>query len=189
MKLNKKWILIAIIAVVIAAAAILAAFLLTPKTPDYTFPPFVDSYEKSKSYTSQDPNIVFDGVLDDAIWNEQRWLDVKHVTDSALGVKMTSYFGTDGLYMAFDVDDYGVFFDEKRDAAYNSGIQLYISSLDGAKNITGHGYEISLAAGGQVKIKQYTGKQYDLYLGRAYSASVIKGELNSDDAKGYTLET
>ena len=188
MKLNKKWILIAIIAVVIAAAAILATFLLTPKTPDYTFPPFVDSYEKSKSYTSQDPNIVFDGVLDDAIWNEQRWLDVKHVTDSALGVKMTSYFGTDGLYMAFDVDDYGVFFDEKRDAAYNSGIQLYISSLDGAKNITGHGYEISLAAGGQVKIKQYTGKQYDLYLGRVYSESVIKGELNSEDAKGYTME-
>ena len=49
MKLNKKWILIAIIAVVIAAAAILAAFLLTPKTPDYTFPPFVDSYEKAKA--------------------------------------------------------------------------------------------------------------------------------------------
>ena len=188
MKLNKKWILIAIIAVVVAGAAILAAFLLTPKTPDYTFPPYVDTYEKSKSYTSQDPNIVLDGVLNDAVWNDQRWLDVKHVTDSAIGVKMTSYFGADGLYMAFDVDDYGVFFDEKRDAAYNSGIQLYISSMDGAKNITGCGYEISLAAGGQVKVKKYTGQMYELYLGRAYTETVVKGELNSEDAKGYTME-
>lgn len=188
MKRNKKWILIAMITVVVAAAAILAAFLLTPKTPDYTFPPFVDTYEKSKSYTSQDSNIVFDGVLDDAAWSEQRWLEVKHVTEESIGVKMTSYFGTDGLYMAFDVDDLGIFFDEKRDAAYNSGIQLYISSMDGGKNITGCGYEISLTAGGQVKIKQYTGSMYELYLGRVYCESAVKGELNSEDATGYTLE-
>ena len=188
MKLNKKWILIAIIAVVVAAAAILAAFLLTPKTPDYTFPPFVDTYEKNKNYTSQDPNIVFDGVLNDAAWSDQRWLEVKHITEESIGVKMTSYFGTDGLYMAFDVNDLGVFFDEKKDAAYNSGIQLYVSSLDGAKNITGCGYEISLTAGGQVKVKKYTGQMYELYLGRVYTEAVVKGELNSEDAKGYTLE-
>ena len=188
MKKNKKWILLASLALALIAIAAALIILLFPKTTDYTFPPFVDTYEESKSYTSQDSNIVFDGVLDDAAWNDQRWLEVSHVTDNAIGVKMTSYFGTDGLYIAFDVDDYGVFFDEKRDAAYNSGIQLYISSMEGGKNITGYGYEISLTAGGQVKVKKYTGRMYELYLGRVYTEAVVKGELNSEDATGYTME-
>ena len=188
MKKNKKWILPASLALAVVAIVAIAIILLFPQNTDYSFEPFVDSYETSKSYTSQDSNIVFDGVLDDAAWNDQRWLEVSHVTDQAIGVKMTSYFGTDGLYMAFDVDDYGVFFDEKRDAAYNSGIQLYISSMEGAKNITDCGYEISLAAGGQVKVKKYTGQMYELYLGRVYTEAVVKGELNSEDAKGYTME-
>ncbi len=188
MKKNKKWILLASLALALIAIAAALIILLFPKTTDYTFPPFVDTYEESKSYTSQDSNIVFDGVLDDAAWNDQRWLEVSHVTDNAIGVKMTSYFGTDGLYIALDVDDYGVFFDEKRDAAYNSGIQLYISSMEGGKNITGYGYEISLTAGGQVKVKKYTGRMYELYLGRVYTEAVVKGELNSEDATGYTME-
>ena len=83
MKKNKKWILLASLALALIAIAAALIILLFPKTTDYTFPPFVDTYEESKSYTSQDSNIVFDGVLDDAAWNDQRWLEVSHVTDNA----------------------------------------------------------------------------------------------------------
>ena len=188
--MKKKWLIILAIAAVavIASATVLVVNMLSPESPNYKFPEFVDSYQTAKSYTSQDSNVVFDGMLDDASWSNQRWLEVSHVTESSIGVKMTSYFGEDGLYMAFDVSDYGVYFDEKRDAAYNSGIQLYISSMNGAKNITDHGYEISLTAGGQVKLKKYTGSLYELYLGRAYCEAVVKGEMNSDEARGYTME-
>lgn len=187
MKQNKKWILIAMIAFVVIAAVV-AAILLFPKTVNFTFPPFISKYEDRKNYESQDPNIVFDGVLDDAIWQNQRWLDVDHISEEFIGVKMTTYFGEDGLYMAFDVDDYGVYYDKYRYIDYNSGLQLYISPLSGAKNITDCGYEISLNAGEMVGVKQFDGTRFEEYLGRVYMESQIKGEMNSAKATGYTIE-
>ena len=187
MKQNKKWILIALIAFAVIAAVV-TAILLFPKTVNFTFPPFTSKYEDRKNYESQDPNIVFDGVLDDAIWQNQRWLDVDHVSEDFIGVKMTAYFGADGLYMAFDVDDYGVYYDKYRYIDYNSGLQLYLSPLGGAKDITDCGYEISLNAGEMVGVKQFDGTRFEDYLGRVYMESQIKGEMNSAKATGYTIE-
>ena len=188
MKQNKKWILIAVIAFAVIAAVIIAAILLFPKTLDFSFPPFTSQYEDRKNYESQDPNIVFDGVLDDAIWQNVRWLEVNHVSEEFIGVKMTAYFGEDGLYMAFDVDDYGVYYDKYRYIDYNSGLQLYLSPLIGAKDITDCGYEISLNAGEMVGVKQFDGTRFEDYLGRVYMESQIKGEMNSAKATGYTIE-
>ena len=188
MKHLKKWILIAGIALTVIAIGIAITVLLLPKTPDYTFPPFVSQYEDRKNYDSQDPNIVFDGVLDEDIWQNRRWLEVDHVSEEFIGVKMTTYFGEDGLYLAFDVDDYGVYYDKYRYIDYNSGLQLYISPLSGAKNITECGYEISLNAGEMVGVKQFDGTRFEDYLGRVYMESQIKGEMNSAKATGYTIE-
>ena len=187
MKQNKKWILIAVIAFVIIAAVV-AAILLFPETVDFSFPPFTSQYEDRKNYESQDPNIVFDGVLDDAIWQNVRWLELDHVSEEFIGVKMTAYFGKDGLYMAFDVDDYGVYYNKYRYIDYNSGLQLYLSPLSGAKDITDCGYEISLNAGELVGVKQFDGTRFEDYLGRVYMESQIKGEMNSAKATGYTIE-
>ena len=188
MKQNKKWILIAVISFAVAAAVIIAAILLFPNTVDFSFPPFTSQYEDRKNYESQDPNIVFDGVLDDAIWQNVRWLEVNHVSEEFIGVKMTTYFGEDGLYMAFDVDDYGVYYDKYRYIDYNSGLQLYLSPLSGAKDITDCGYEISINAGEMVGVKQFDGTRFEDYLGRVYMESQIKGEMNSAKATGYTIE-
>ncbi len=187
MKQNKKWILIAMIAFAVIAAVV-AAILLFPKTVDFTFPPFVSKYEDRKNYESRDPNIVFDGVLDEGIWQNLRWLELDHISEEFIGVKMTTYFGEDGLYMAFDVDDYGVYYDKYRYIDYNSGLQIYLSPLSGAKDITDCGYEISLNAGELVGVKQFDGNRFEEYLGRVYMESQIKGEMNSAKATGYTIE-
>ena len=187
MKQNKKWILIAMIMFAVIAVAV-AAILLFPKTPDYTFPPFTSQYEDKKNYESQDSNIVFDGVLDETIWQNLRWLEVDHISEEFIGVKMTSYFGEDGLYLAFDVDDYGVYYNKSRYVDYNSGLQIYLAPLSGGKSITGCGYQISLSAGEFVDLKQFGGSRFEEYLGRVYMESQIKGELNSAKATGYTIE-
>ena len=185
--MKKKWILIAMTAFAVVAAAV-AAILLFPKTPDYTFPPFTSQYEDKKNYESQDANIVFDGILDEEIWQNRRWLEVDHVSEEYIGVKMTTYFGEDGLYMAFDVDDYGVYYDKYRYVDYNSGLQIYLAPLSGGKSITGCGYQISLSAGEFVDLKQFGGSRFEEYLGRVYMESRIKGEMNSPKATGYTIE-
>lgn len=188
LKKNKKWISIAILGLLILSAGIISIIAMLHKNPDYTFKEFIDNYKKTTSYESKDQNINFDGVLDEKVWEKQRWLDVKHTTENSIKVKMTSYFGEDGLYMAFDVDDLGIYYDKNKDVNNNSGVQLYLSSLDGAKNITGHGYEMTLNAGGKVDIKRFEDGAYRPFLGRVYSASTIKGELNTAEAKGYVME-
>ena len=187
MKQNKKIVLIAVIAFLVIAAA-LAAILLIPRKLDYTFPPFSSQYEERKNYVSQDSQITFDGVLDEEIWKNRRWLDVGHISEEHIGVKMTSYFGEDGLYIAFDVNDYGVYYNKYRYIDYNSGLQLYLSPLNGAKDITNCGYEISLNAGEKVGVKQFDGNRFEDYLGRVYMESQIKGDINTPEATGYTIE-
>ena len=188
-KQNRRMVLIAIMSVAIILLAIVAIIFGLKKAPDYTFEEYNNKYEaEEKKYENADSNINFDGELDDGVWGKKRWLDVEHLTDSTIHVRMTSYFGEDGLYMAFDVDDLGIYHNKNRDASYNSGIQLYLSSLSGAKDITGYGYEITMNAGNKTDVKIYQNGAYEMYPGKVEIATKIKGELNSADAKGYTME-
>ena len=187
MKQNKKLVLIAVIAFLVIAAAI-TAILLIPRKLNFTFPPFTSQYEEKKNFVSQDARITFDGVLDEEIWQDLRWLDVGHISEEHIGVRMTAYFGEDGLYMAFDVKDYGVYYNKYRYIDYNSGLQVYLSPTSGAKDITNCGYEISLNAGEMVGVKQFDGNRFEDFLGRVYMESQIKGEMNTPEATGYTIE-
>ncbi len=139
-------------------------------------------------YVSQDPAVTFDGKLDESFWADQRWLEVDSLVDENVHVRMTSYYGTDGLYMAFDVDDVGVFYSNRRSAALNSGIQLYLSSMSGATDINDHAYEIMLTAGGKVQVNQFRNGSYIAGPGTVRTAIQTKGELNTVDCKGYTME-
>lgn len=188
-KQNRKMILIAIMSVAVILLGIIAVIFWFKKTPDYTFKDYSNKQEsEEKKYENADSNVKFDGELDDSVWGKKRWLDVEHLSDSTIRVRMTSYFGEDGLYIAFDVDDLGIYYDRNRDTSYNSGIQLYLSPLSGAKDITGYGYEITMNAGNETEVKKYQDGAYEMCPGKVEVTTKIKGELNSADAKGYTME-
>lgn len=186
-KKKRLFFLIGLAALVVVCAVVLAV-IFWPKAPDYTFAPFQDEFDSAGKFISGDSKVSFDGKLDDKAWKNQRWLEVAQTEDPNIQVKMTSYFGEDGLYMAFDVDDIGVFDNVGRSPALNSGIQLYLSSMEGAEDITGHGYEIMLTAGGTIQVNQYIAGGYSEGAGRVYLASRTKGKLNSMECKGYTME-
>ncbi|NMA66584.1 MAG: hypothetical protein GX957_10155 [Clostridiaceae bacterium] len=190
---NKKRLIILIVsvclAVTIAAVSILIAFLPQKSIPTWEFPPFTDTLGKQETkFASQDSKIRFDGVLDDEAWKGKRWLNLSHNSDENIRAKMTTHFGTDGLYIAFDVDDVGVFFSKSRAAAVNSGIQLYLSSMYGAEDITDHAYEIMFTAGGTIQVNKYLDGRYVLSAGNVHLALQLKGELNTVSCKGYTME-
>lgn len=190
MKKHKRLVLITGIGIIAVIIAIVLLVSYLKKGSGYTFSDFEDDYDtKQEAYISKDSQITFDGSLNDAAWEGKRWLEVEHSTDESIQVRMTSYFGEDGLYMAFDVNDVAVYYDKHRDVNANSGIQLYLSSLSGAKDITGYGYEITLNVGGEADIKIYKDDSYIMTPGTVYLASDIKGELNSPNCEGYTLET
>lgn len=176
--------------VVIGAAIALPLLLRSPSesaAPAWSFDPYNDDFKKP-NYVSKDPGVTFDGALDDTAWQNQRWLDVAQANNEAVRVKMTSYFGQDGLYMAFDVRDVGVFYAKKRAPALNSGIQLYVSPMSGADNIEGHGYEIMLTAGGIVQVNKFQNGGYVTVSQDVQLAVKLDGELNTLECKGYTME-
>lgn len=188
LKQNSKWLLITMIGLLLISIVIVAVVMISQKKTDFSFREYVDQYGEQTTYESKDPNISFDGVLEEKIWDDQRWLEVEHSTESAIKVRMTSYFGEDGLYMAFDVDDFGIYFDKNRANYTNSGVQLYLSSLSGKDSIDGCGYEITFTAGNKITISRYEKNGYKSFLGKAHVATQVKGELNTAEATGYTME-
>jgi len=177
--------------VLIGSAIALPLILLSSGngTNAWAFDSYRDSFDNSKpNYISEDSAITFDGILDDTAWQNQRWLEVAQANNETVRVKMTAYFGHDGLYMAFDVRDVGVFSAKKRAPALNSGIQLYVSPMSGADNIEGLGYEIMLTAGGVVQVNKFLNGGYTTVSENVYLAVKLDGELNSLECKGYTME-
>lgn len=191
---KRNWKIIFIVAaIIIAVGGVLAlALLLGSKGKDtvsWQFPDYTDDYENNDNrFVSQDSKVKFDGILDDVAWENQKWLDLEMNSDKNIRVKMTSYFGEDGLYMAFDVDDVGVYYNLSKGESKNSGIQLYISSMNGADSIEGYGYELMLSAAETVSTKIYQDGAYVSAIGKVYVATKLKGELNSSECKGYTME-
>lgn len=188
-KKNRRNLIVGGIALALAAAAVLAFVLITGGKPAYRFPEYTAGGGSKGGFQSEDANVTFDGDLTDAAWTNQRWLAVSMLTQESTTVKMTGYFGSDGLYFAFDVRDLGnVYYAEGRGMWLNSGIQLYVSSMNGAGSINGHGYEITLSAGGKTQVRKYTDGEYKNVPAEVYLAVKTDGEINTAQCAGYTME-
>ena len=171
-----------------AFSVLLALLLSACGKADFTFPTYSYVNPLGTSFQNADPAVTLDGILDDAIWKDKRLLELAMKTDPGVTVNMTSYYGTDGLYLAFDVRDPSVYSVKGRDITSNSGIELYISSMEGASDISGHGYEVDLSANGETAVKRYERGSYRSWPVQLHTAVKTDGEMNTPNCKGYVIE-
>ena len=147
---------------------------------------------------SIDENMTIDGVLSEDVWTNSK--NKLTAENAANGKKMDvyTYLGENGVYFAFDVKDNALFYNPGRRQSRNTGVELYLTTLNhftlekGCVSVrlapTGEGNEVAIeyyrpnAAGNEWTATKAKGK----YLG----AAVINGTMNSEakDSEGYTAE-
>ena len=149
-----------------------------------------------------DEGMTIDGVLDEAIYNEEgrTWLELSKREGDGLGtaeLRMTTAYGEKGLYIVFDVDESNHnWVNPNRDIYINSGIEMYLA-VDGVTNIDDRGsFEINLCSDGSLSVKM--GQDPALGGRGAVNTTYDKmpvlgtqtknGAVNSDTCTGYTLE-
>ena len=147
---------------------------------------------------SIDENMTIDGVLSEDVWTNSK--NKLTAENAANGKKMDvyTYLGENGVYFAFDVKDNALFYNPGRRQSRNSGVEVYLTTLEhfalekGCVSVrlapTGEGNEVAIeyyrpkAAGNEWTFSKVKGK----YAG----AAVINGTMNSEakDSEGYTAE-
>ena len=147
---------------------------------------------------SIDENMTIDGVLDEDVWTNSKNKLTAENTANGKKMDVYTYLGENGVYFAFDVKDNALFYNSGRRQSRNSGVEVYLTTLDhfalekGCVSVrlapTGEGNEVAIeyyrpnAAGNEWTSTKAKGK----YLG----AAVINGTMNSEakDSEGYTAE-
>ena len=149
-----------------------------------------------------DEGMTIDGVLDEAIYNEEgrTWLELSKREGDGLGtaeLRMTTAYGEKGLYIVFDVDESNhIWVNPNRDIYINSGIEMYLA-VDGVTHIDDRGsFEINLCSDGSLSVKMGGGAElggrgvvnttYDKM--PVLGAQTKNGAVNSNTCTGYTLE-
>lgn len=147
---------------------------------------------------SIDENMTIDGVLDEDVWTNSKNKLTAENTANGKKMDVYTYLGENGVYFAFDVKDNALFYNPGRRQSRNSGVEVYLTTLEhfalekGCVSVrlapTGEGNEVAIeyyrpnAAGNKWTSTKAKGK----YLG----AAVINGTMNSEakDSEGYTAE-
>lgn len=147
---------------------------------------------------SIDENMTIDGVLDEDVWTNSKNKLTAENTANGKKMDVYTYIGENGVYFAFDVKDNALFYNPGRRQSRNTGVELYLTTLEhfalekGCVSVrlapTGEGNEVAIeyyrpnAAGNEWTSTNAKGK----YLG----AAVINGTMNSEakDSEGYTAE-
>lgn len=138
--------------------------------------------------------ITLDGKLDEAVWNNGVWAEYRtrnNAQSTDYNIKITSYFGKDGVYFAFKVTDPSVY-DNPRTPTFNcSSIELYLSRSDASKS-DGNAFCCTVTAGGRYTFRKWVGSGFSAWFadGNApYAAVWLDGELNKSKAsREYTIE-
>ena len=147
---------------------------------------------------SIDENMTIDGVLSEDVWTNSKNKLTAENTANGKKMDVYTYLGENGVYFAFDVKDNALFYNSGRRQSRNSGVEVYLTTLDhfslekGCVSVrlapTGEGNEVAIeyyrpnAAGNEWTFSKVKGK----YAG----AAVINGTMNSEakDSEGYTAE-
>lgn len=147
---------------------------------------------------SIDENMTIDGVLDEDVWTNSKNRLTAENTANGKKMDVYTYLGENGVYFAFDVKDNALFYNPGRRQSRNSGVEVYLTTLNhfalekGCVSIrltpTGEGNEAVVSyyrpngTGDEWMSSNAKGK----YLG----AAVVNGTMNSEakDSVGYTAE-
>lgn len=164
---------------------------LGKNTKDAYTPKF--GYEKVTAQT--DEGFTIDGQFDEKEYETQRWLNlVKDAGDEWGNLKVTTYYGEKGVYLAFDVEEKGTIYVNPDRASYlNSGVELYMSNKGAASINSSNSFEIDMQADGGLSFKRRTyagwtnvSAPYDIM--PVLGATTKGGDVNTEECYGYSLE-
>lgn len=154
------------------------------------------TYENpQKPQAIADDGFVIDGVLEEAAYTNNNWLYLSNREGNTdVQVAATSYFSEKGMYFAFDVTESNPIYVNPTRASYlNSGLELHLAPSK-LSNMKGNSvFEINLLPNGDMTFKKSNGKGEFVNVATsndimAVLGATTKGELNTEDCYGYTLE-
>lgn len=157
---------------------------------------YVPNYDLSGGEIHEiDPEIKLDGKLDDEIYKDRRWLEVnkEHGGETAT-MRMTSWFGEQGVYLVFDVtESCNIYVNHSRASYLNSGIEMYLAPSGTTSIDTQNSFEVDLEADGTLTFKRRLKGGWDNFMTTsAIMAQLVSqtkgGKVNTTDCYGYTHE-
>ncbi|MDE6401457.1 MAG: hypothetical protein K2L54_02475, partial [Clostridiales bacterium] len=184
---------IAALGAISAGAALVACGGGTQQQPagkylsNYTFP--------ASGTHAVDPEIKLDGKLDDEIYKNQRWLEVhkEHGGETAT-MRMTSYYGEQGVYLGIDVtESCRIYVNHARASYLNSGIEMYLA-MEGTESIdVDNSFEVDMEADGTLTFKRRVKGGWDrFHTSPDIMAQLVTtqkgGAVNTENCHGYTHE-
>lgn len=98
--------------------------------------------------------ITMDGVLDEAIWEENNWLSYTSQLSDSYKSKVSTYFGAEGVYFAAYVYDPNVSWNSSKPIYQNSSVELMFCPAD---TFTKDYYTLQLRVAVNGEIDQYRG--------------------------------
>ena len=166
---------------------------------DYKFDDYTDfTGDDTSPKLELDEGMTLDGKFDETAWAEADntlTATSSHSTEEEpLVMNVTTHFGEKALYFAFDITDNTIFVNTGRRQSRNTGVELYLSSID---NFTFGNGAISVRVtpdgkgGGLIGYYIPSGNAWSetTAKGKYAAATYIDGEINSrNGAKGYTVE-
>lgn len=197
-KISPKAIISILAAVVVLCGAVAAIFLLPgekkineiPATGEYGY----INPDETKAQT--DEGIVIDGVLDEAVYQNNRWLYL-HNDDGGnnVSIAMTSYYGEKGMYFVYDVtESVPIYVNLQRASYMNSCIEMYFAPSSVTSLKENSYFEVDMLPTGDMVFKKSNGKGGYVNVATTddimahLGATTKGGEINTDSCYGYNLE-
>ncbi len=165
--------------------------LLTGCDTEEIIAPAENSYSQTRySFTTheQSPDIIIDGVLDDALWQGKHWFQNTYLANSAGNmpkIELTGFPTEYGVYIASVAYDQNLTSDGERAPSVNTNWELYLCACDVGEDLFSSKYD------GEWSMKRI---YIDLisaansYFTNIDRAVVVEGELNSGATTKATME-
>ena len=192
MRMKKKTLLVVLLAFLVSLS-IFACGKVSPlgEYTDFNGVNYVDMM-------TIDENMNIDGVLDEDVWTNSKNKLTAENTSNGKKMDVYTYIGENGVYFAFDVKDNALFYNPGRRQSRNSGVEVYLTTLDhfslepGCISVrlapTGEGNEVVIEyyRPNSTRNEWTSAKAKGKYVG----AAVVNGTMNSEakDSEGYTAE-
>lgn len=157
---------------------------------------------KEEAKIDADEGMKFDGVFDEALWENLNWLDLKseaanrddryyavHLDDC--NIRATGTMTDKGMYYAMETDDPIIWTGDDtdiRDPFQKTGMSVYIADYS-YKNIAEGSFEFGFAADGTYALRKFFLGGYKNYPVMNIGLGVhIDGAVNTAGNGGYSLE-
>ena len=184
--INKIKILLAVIFVFATAISFVGCKAPDPiyETPKVT----IDDYVPPEpiQYNVYD-GIVIDGVLDDAMYEEQIPLNVMvEVAGVTVDVSITSYFAEEGVIFGMMAEGLPVYCNPARYPNQNTGFEVYIDDAISGTIYDG-AWQLSMDASGKYS-NAYHFSEYVSFASYLDVKATVDGDINTPNSNGFSLE-